>query len=94
MGQLSQIFNALSVGAYCLLAYPGIFSGLSNDDKLSPALLYSIAPSPIGLLSSLSIIFEEESLLLKLRVEPKLFVPGKPICQCMSFLFKRNFAGS
>jgi hypothetical protein len=47
MEQFSKIFIALSAGAYCLLAYPGIFSGLSNDGKLSPALLYFTTPAAL-----------------------------------------------
>lgn len=41
MGPASKIFTALSAGAHCLLAYPGIFSGLSNDGKQSPALIFT-----------------------------------------------------
>ena len=35
-------FNALGAVAFCLLAYPGIFSRLSNDGKQSPASFLSL----------------------------------------------------
>lgn len=43
MGQFTKIFNALGAVAFCLLAYPGIFSGLSNDGKQGTAPILSFA---------------------------------------------------
>lgn len=37
MERFNYRFTALGAGAFCLLAYPGIFSRLSNDGKQSPA---------------------------------------------------------
>lgn len=39
MGITLQISTALSAGPLCLLTYPGIFSGLSNEGEQSPALI-------------------------------------------------------
>jgi hypothetical protein len=39
MEQTLTIFTVLSAGAHCLLACPGIFSGLSNDGKQGAALI-------------------------------------------------------
>lgn len=47
MEQTSKIFTALSAGAHCLWAYPGIFSGLSNDGKQSPALVLEHSLPPL-----------------------------------------------
>jgi hypothetical protein len=44
MIQSSEIIKDLSAAALCLSAYPGIFSGLSNDGKQSPALLLRHKP--------------------------------------------------
>ncbi len=41
MERFFSTFTALSAGAF-LLAYPGIFSRLSNDGKQSPALIYTM----------------------------------------------------
>jgi hypothetical protein len=38
-------FKSLSAGAFCLLAYPGIFSRLSNDGQQSPALFIPYSPT-------------------------------------------------
>jgi len=46
MGQLQKIFTALSAGTLRLLPYPGIFSGLSNDGKRSPALFITLITLP------------------------------------------------
>ena len=33
MGRVILIFNTLAAGAFCLLVYAGIFSGLSNNSR-------------------------------------------------------------
>jgi hypothetical protein len=69
MGQFFKIFNALSAAAFCLLAYPGIFSGLSNDGKQGTALILFVG-TPIA------VIFATVNLTKAFRWEPPLFIPG------------------
>jgi hypothetical protein len=79
MGRTSKIFTALSAGAYCLLAYPGIFSGLSNDGKQSPALFYFPA---IACLASkgedMSANLDDKVMNVKRRVTPLRNGQGLP----------------
>jgi len=62
MGQDSKISTLLGADAFCLLTYPGIFSGLSNDGKQGTVSnFYS------------STIADRSR---RFRVEPTLFIPG------------------
>lgn len=92
MGQTSKIFTALSAGAPCLLAYPGIFSGLSNDGKQSPALI-SIPFGSLAYLRGCFRIFIAQLLLGSIYKEPTLSMPGFAF-QRMDFCFHPTFAKS
>lgn len=90
MGQTFKIFTALSAGAPCLLAYPGIFSGLSNDGKQSPALISMPSGSTLALRGCFS-IFVAQLLLGSIYKEPTSSMPGFAF-QRMDFCFHSTFA--
>jgi hypothetical protein len=88
MGTASKIFTALSAGAPCLLAYPGIFSGLSNDGKQSPALIFTLhAFQQHGCVSNFA-IFENTSATKAFHEEPTL---SMPFYQGVDFCFHPTF---
>lgn len=77
MGRDFRIFNALSAGAPCLLACPGIFSGLSNDGRHSPALIIaSVSQVEFGLLAIARFSIG--------KVAGKRNFPGAPACPVLS----------
>jgi len=83
MGTASKIFTALSAGAPCLLAYPGIFSGLSNDGKQSPALIFFIlhAFHKYRCVGNFA-IFENTSATKAFHEEPTLSMPFQGVDFC------------
>lgn len=82
MGTASKIFTALGAGAPCLLAYPGIFSGLSNDGKQSPALIFTLhAFQQHGCVSNFA-IFENTSATKAFHEEPTLSMPYQGVDFC------------
>jgi hypothetical protein len=88
MGTASKIFTALSAGAHCLLAYPGIFSGLSNDGKQSPALIFMfITPSTRECVNNF-VIFENTSSINVFHEEPTL---SMPFSEGVDFCFQPTF---
>lgn len=85
MGTASKIFTALSAGAHCLLACPGIFSGLSNDGKQSPALIFTpYVTSAKGCANNFA-IFENSSATNTFHEEPILSAPSN---QGVDFYFQ------
>ena len=93
MGQTSKIFTALSAGAPCLLAYPGIFSGLSNDGKHSPALISVPFGTILIYLRGCFPIFVVYLLIKNIYKEPTSSMPGFAF-QCMDFCFHPTFIKS
>jgi hypothetical protein len=91
MGQTSKIFTALSAGAPCLLAYPGIFSGLSNDGKQSPALIFTLFVTPRYGCANNFAIFENTSATNVFREEPTL---SMPFDQGVDFCFQPTLSWS
>ena len=88
MGTASKIFTALSAGAHCLLAYPGIFSGLSNDGKQSPALIPTSFVTSIEGCANNFVIFENSSATNTFHEEPIL---SAPFDQGVDFCFQPTF---
>jgi len=89
MGQTFKIFTTLSAGAPCLLAYPGIFSGLSNDGKQSPALI-SMPSDSLAYLGGYFRIFISNLLVKNTYKEPTLSMPSFAF-QRMDFCFHPTF---
>jgi hypothetical protein len=89
MGTASKIFIALSAGAHCLLAYPGIFSGLSNDGKQSPALISTSFVTSIEGCANNFVIFEDTSATNIFHEEPTL---SMPFSQGVDFCFQQLFS--
>ena len=93
MGQPFKIFTALSAGAPCLLAYPGIFSGLSNDGKQSPALISVPSGTTLTYLCGCFPIFVAYLLVKNIYKEPIWSMPGFAF-QRMDFCFHPAFIKS
>ncbi|AYB32026.1 hypothetical protein D4L85_16270 [Chryseolinea soli] len=68
MTHIAKISASLGADAFCLLAYPGIFSGLSNDGKQGTA--------PIPLCTPHIVVYTAISRWKKFtRLVPTLFIP-------------------
>ncbi len=93
MGQTLKIFTALSAGAPCLLAYPGIFSGLSNDGKQGPALISMCSGTALIYLRVCFPIFVEYLLVKSIYKEPTSSMPGFAF-QRMDLCFHPTFIKS
>ena len=85
MGQDTKILIALDAVAFCLLAYPGIFSGLSNDGKQGAASIFF--GSSCCQFTTLLIFAGVEAAKI-LRKEPTLFIPG--MCRGLNLFTSQN----